>query len=259
MGGSGKRIVAYTSVLGAYDVVYAPARCPLVDEFRLYTDGSVNRRGWKNFHAIKKFDSAILTNRYYKFFPYEFLENADCSIYFDGNIGIIGDISPLVSQFMESDASIGLFMHRDRSSVEQEAEACISLGRFDRTDLEKYSKQLEHMRLSDAPRELGLYDNGVILRKHGDLRLRDAMDDWWGQLLTYTKRDQLSLPYVLWKHGIEPFIWNWSFREPNPYIRKYPHRSSFRRALKTQVVHEYRKIKRLSSFMRSDSVEEVEI
>ena len=30
------------------------------------------------------------------------------------------------------------------------------------------------------------------------------MEEWWEFIRDYTKRDQLSLSYVLWKHSIKP-------------------------------------------------------
>ena len=29
------------------------------------------------------------------------------------------------------------------------------------------------------------------------------MDEWWEQIEMYSRRDQLSLPYVIWKNGFE--------------------------------------------------------
>jgi hypothetical protein len=29
------------------------------------------------------------------------------------------------------------------------------------------------------------------------------MEEWWKEFIEYSKRDQISLPYVLWKNGIK--------------------------------------------------------
>ncbi len=50
------------------------------------------------------------------------------------------------------------------------------------------------------------------------------MDLWWQQMASYTKRDQLSLPYVLWKSDLAVKVWDWSYRRENPYFNRYPHR-----------------------------------
>ena len=59
--------------------------------------------------------------------------------------------------------------------------------------------------------------------------LEAAMELWWTQLKEFTKRDQLSLQYVLWKNDVPFHRWEWSFRESNEFFQSYPHRRSFLR------------------------------
>ncbi|MBU1260688.1 MAG: hypothetical protein KJ757_02245 [Planctomycetes bacterium] len=47
----------------------------------------------------------------------------------------------------------------------------------------------------------GLYEAGVILRRNTD-RVSKIMEYWWLEYSQGAKRDQLSLPYVLWKLGV---------------------------------------------------------
>ena len=63
-----------------------------------------------------------LANRYAKFFPYAVLPEADCSIYLDANTLVLGDLTPLVAEFLASGADIGLFPHRERSTIAEEFE-----------------------------------------------------------------------------------------------------------------------------------------
>jgi hypothetical protein len=41
---------------------------------------------------------------------------------------------------------------------------------------------------------------------------------------TFTRRDQLSLPYVLFKSGLEAKLWDWNYKFENPYFKRYLHR-----------------------------------
>ena len=41
---------------------------------------------------------------------------------------------------------------------------------------------------------------------------------------TYTKRDQLSLPYVLHKSELKVKLWDWNYKFENPYFKRYLHR-----------------------------------
>ena len=53
------------------------------------------------------------------------------------------------------------------------------------------------------PRNNGLYELPVSIRKNTDnikiLNLR-----WWEQICRYSSRDQISMPFVLWKTNITP-------------------------------------------------------
>ncbi len=63
------------------------------------------------------------------------------------------------------------------------------------------------------------------------------MCSWWEQFQTFTKRDQLSLPYVLWQSSLPTKIWDWSFRTPNDFLEKYPHRSHLLRDIRLRSIN----------------------
>ena len=50
------------------------------------------------------------------------------------------------------------------------------------------------------------------------------MELWWAQLEEFTKRDQLSLPYVLFRSGLAVKLWDWNYKYENPYFMRYLHR-----------------------------------
>jgi hypothetical protein len=49
--------------------------------------------------------------------------------------------------------------------------------------------------------------------------MEKLFDDWWEEVNKYSFRDQLSLPYVLWKHSIVPHSLNDNINK-NIYINK---------------------------------------
>ena len=53
------------------------------------------------------------------------------------------------------------------------------------------------------PANYGLLQCSVIARDHSSSIMKDIMNEWWKLFLsTSTKRDQLIIPYILYKHGI---------------------------------------------------------
>ena len=47
-----------------------------------------------------------------------------------------------------------------------------------------------------------LYENNLIFRKHNHCSSVTVSEAWWKMYMTYSKRDQLSLCYVLWANHI---------------------------------------------------------
>ncbi len=64
-----------------------------------------------------------------------------------------------------------------------------------------------------SQKNFGLGENNILFRKHNSDNIIKLMNDWWEELNTQTKRDQLSLAYVLWKNGE-----NFNFMDENARI-----------------------------------------
>jgi len=65
--------------------------------------------------------------------------------------------------------------------------------------------------------------NSIIFRKHNSDNIIKLMNDWWEELNTQTKRDQLSLAYVLWKNGENFNFMDESAREGKGYFEYVLH------------------------------------
>jgi hypothetical protein len=56
------------------------------------------------------------------------------------------------------------------------------------------------------------------------------MLDWWNEISLNSKRDQISLPYVLWRHGVKPLTPGFNYSRNNPYFRVRKHRYNVKRS-----------------------------
>ena len=54
------------------------------------------------------------------------------------------------------------------------------------------------------PPNYGFTENNCLYRKHNSKDIDKIMEDWWYLVKYYSKRDQLSFCYVLWKYNILP-------------------------------------------------------
>ena len=219
--------IVYSAVTADYDKVFKPRFTTDNVEYILFMDHPSKITGWN----VRQLDTTksnhnVLNNRWYKFFAHEVFTDVEYSIYIDGNIRIIGDLTPLIQEFKESGAALGVFKHLDRSTISEEMNACFKYNKFDPQDELQIKSQLETYYKAGMPHEQLLSDNAVIFRWHKHPKLAESMNCWWEQLQTYSKRDQISLPYVIWKNELPVKRWAWSFRKKNEYFEPYPHRSS---------------------------------
>lgn len=224
------KTILYACTNLAYDQIFSPVVVTPGVEHVLFTDRKPRFvRGWQ-WRPLPDATGALtptLTNRYAKFFPHRIFPDAGITIYVDANTLLIGDLRPLIGEFVDSGADIGLFAHKQRFNIFEEFEFGLKVGRIPARDAEKGRAQLQRYLEEGLARDHPFTENAIIFRRHGNPALEGAMDLWWEQLATYTKRDQLSLPYVLHKSDIKAKIWDWNYKFENPYFTRYLHRRNF--------------------------------
>lgn len=219
------KISVYTCIINHYDYLFSPKVLPKGIKFYCFTDQvdhSLKSKGWilLPLSSPKSISKPNLINRYHKFFPHIVLPETDYSLYIDGNIRVISDITPLLKEFINSTATLGLCKHPHRNTIREEIDACINRNKI--SDPELLYKEYDYYLSQGFEDIIGLTENNVILRKHND-EMKRVMEDWWGQLNNYSQRDQISLPYVRWKIGVKTKVFNFNARLENPYFWLYPH------------------------------------
>lgn len=220
------RILVYTCVFNGYDLVLPPVRADTsVDYVVITEDATLDVSGWRT-HVVDKaaFRTAKSPNRHYKMLAHHLLKGYAASVYVDGNIRVLGPLSPLVERFLQSGKALGVYRHPLRTSVAEEVATCESVGKLKGS---KSAHDEQAIYYADGFQDdVGLVETGVLLKNHSHSQLDSAMNLWWSLFERFDTRDQISLPYVLWKTGL-PVDWQaQSFRDPNPYFGIYPHLGS---------------------------------
>lgn len=161
-------------------------------------------------------DNARLS-RYPKLVPHKTeVANYDYSLYIDANINIKGgDIYDRFLELVENEEKIALLKHPFRDCVYQEAYVCVAAlkgGWFD------IVRQIVSLRQGGVKPHSGLYEANFIFRKHNDSVISSLGELWWSTFIKYSKRDQLSLVYSLYKTRIKPVY----YLEPGLTTRNHP-------------------------------------
>jgi len=226
------RTVLYACTNLAYDQIFTPvAMTPGVD-FVLFADRRprfVRGWQWRPYPPELAGLSPTMTNRFAKFFPHAIFPEAEISIYVDANILILTDLTPLIAEFCASGADIGLFPHKQRFDIHEELAFLTKVGKVPVADVAKGEAQIAFYHADGLPDGHLFTENAIIFRRHcregeDNHALEAAMDLWWQQMQIYTRRDQLSLPYVLYKSDLKAKLWDWNYTFENPYFNRYPHR-----------------------------------
>lgn len=222
------KLLVYTSVIGGYDRVFPPlVRDASVDHVILTDDPAMQVPGWRS-HLIdvSGFASRRAANRYSKMLVHRLLPGYKASLYVDGNIRLLGPTGELLRSFVEGGVTIRFFRHPQRDSVAEEIVACVALGKV--AGAAPLETELEAYRADGFADDQGLVEATIIMKNHTAPGLDEAMALWWAQFERFGNRDQLSLPYVLWKTGVSHDWQNFNFREDNPWFGLYPHRGAAR-------------------------------
>lgn len=213
--------VVYTALFGAYDelpeLMFKPVNC----DFICFTDQKdLKSSVWSFKYVEKEYSSNILMNRKYKMLPHIFLHEYENSLYIDANIFLKKEPYELVQNNLEH-ASFVVPEHNLRNCIYDEAKECLALGRASyhevRCQLSKYTKV-------GMPKRYGLSENGIIVRKHNDKSVIKLMNEWWDEINTESQRDQLSLPFILWRNDTKFSFLNESLRVENDYFELRPHK-----------------------------------
>lgn len=221
-------ICVYTNVAGSYESrLYAPRRQREGMRFICFSDHpKLSPNGWeirKPAHP-PEIQRPDLVNRYHKFFAHDLFPEAEYSVYVDANLQITGDLGSLVRQLRSSGALLGAARHPERDSYGDEIEVCLRNRKFKGDDALRALAQKAHYDAAGLPRRL--LAAGLLVRQHGSSQLARAMELWWDQVRTYTARDQISLPYVLWKTGLPHTVYDFNILRDNPYTSIHGHGDS---------------------------------
>ncbi len=197
------RVAVYTCIIGDYDQFTLPACKPdNIDYFAIADRPPLADSPWNflDVSDIRKNLSGLThaeQSRWYKMHPHRLFPDYSYSIYLDGNITPISDLTEWIHRI--GPCGIATHRHPYRNCVYQEAQAILQRGKDTQ---ERIDRQVRFMIEADFPKSYGLADCGIIARRHHHPFCIDLMEQWWREFLAHSRRDQMSFPYLLFKNGV---------------------------------------------------------
>lgn len=199
-----KKIAIYTCITGKYDNLLEPYYIDEKCDYFIFTDQDVESNVHKVLRIpehIEELNNNILKNRYIKFHPHELFEKEyEYSIYIDGNLQQISNLSAFVNN-INNDIGISMHKHSIRDCIYDEAKI---LKIYKKGNPEFIKAQVEKYKKEGFPTKYGMAEANVIVTDLKNETSKKIFEDWWKEFLdSKSLRDQLSLPYVLWKNNLQ--------------------------------------------------------
>lgn len=215
------KIAIYTAIFGDKDELKDPTNYSSENgiDYFLITDNKETQSLVYNI-IVKKptYDDITKNARYYKVNGLEIFNKYDYVIWHDANIQIIDDkIIKLIASIKNKE--ILLFKHPERKCTYDEAIKCIEL---EKDYPLKVLKQVLYYYKNGIKNNAGLFASGLFVLNRKFIN-QEFLNLWWNEIEQRSRRDQLSLPYALKVHNIQPIIIEDDIRD-NDYSNFHNHK-----------------------------------
>ena len=145
----------------------------------------------------------MMSAKYYKINhrQIDILKNYDYIVWVDTRIALKAEFIPFIFSMIYHKYKLINFKHSIRSTILEELNISLLQQRYVDQDInEQYKKYIKDGFKDDN----GLFENGIIIRALDDEITNKIFEDWWDHNVKYSFQDQISYPYILWKHNKKP-------------------------------------------------------
>ena len=193
--------VIFTALVGKYDEIKQPLVVDGRFDYILFSNDIKEPRVgvWQIKPILFHNEDNTRVCRYVKTHPDELLSAYKFSIWMDASMQICTSfVYERAIELSNSKIQISSMWHPIRKCIYEEAFAVMH-GMVEHESV--VVKWCHKLRRENYPQDNGLCETGFLYRKHTTL-VQQFNKIWWNCINKYSRRDQLSFNYVLWKLGI---------------------------------------------------------
>lgn len=206
------KIIIYTVITGNYDTIKQPLVVEEGIEYILFTNNpNIHDAGvWKvvqipseQWQGRTERENNILLSRKVKMLPHKYLpEGAEWSIYIDADMLIKEPLMRLLKDLRE-DTLFAACRHSYCKSVSEEINDLRTKGMVNAERIENQWQRYVEWGFED---NLGISENGLLIRRHHDARVTQLMELWCEEYQKGCLRDQVSLMPCIYRTGFMPYF-----------------------------------------------------
>ena len=197
------KILIYTCITGGYDTPTDNFPKKPGYDYILISDQYIKTHSWKclipKFENMDHLDNTK-KQRYIKTHPHELFPEYNVVIWIDANTSI----NNILYDYIENNLgfSITFKNHQFRHCIYDEIHEVKTLGK-DKPEL--CDKLHDRYKSEGVPENNGLYETNIIISHPNNPTVQIIFNEWWKEIEHNSKRDQLSLNYILWKYNLTEF------------------------------------------------------
>lgn len=135
--------------------------------------------------------------RWHKLHPDDLFPDSTESLWIDANLDILTD--QLFKTINNKNSIMLIPKHNLRDCVFEEIKVLRKKRKENNDVLEKIK---DYLIKNNMPENYGLNETNILYRKHHNPIIKKIMNEWWEMIENYSKRDQLSLSFILWHNKI---------------------------------------------------------
>jgi hypothetical protein len=170
----------------------------------MFTDlAPTKTQGWDVItDPAEDYDTSRMKAKYFKILPHKtFLWYYDYVVWIDGSVLLRQqDFAEYVETLMKK-SDLAMFRHPVRKCLYDEYNFCCRIRKLEDYD-NSVRLWLENI---DMPVDWGMWAGTVIIRKMRQSAVENLMNDWWQYIQKVTFRDQITFPYVCYRHKYTPY------------------------------------------------------
>ena len=198
--------VVYTCITNDYDKIEEINIYKYIDndwDYVLFTDNEEQiKKGQVGIWEIRPIQFTELDNtrnqRWHKTHPHNLFPDYQKSLWIDANINILTDYVFKIAN--KTNQPIMIPIHYKDNCIYQEY---IDVLKYELDDANIIKQELNVIKNAGMPENYGFTETNILIRKHLEPDMISLQNEWWDFIYKYSKRDQLSCMYLLWKRNIK--------------------------------------------------------
>ncbi len=195
------KICVYTCITGNYDDLQEIENKEKNIDYYCFTNNKkIKSNTWKIVYIEQDGLDNQRLSRKIKMLGHPIINDAyDISVWMDANVVFNKSIVKFVNTYLKKN-SFASFRHGFRNCIYEEAIECIKNRKDSK---ENILKTINFLKKENYPKDNGLYEMTVFIKRHNDEKVKETMKLWFDMVCNYSKRDQLSFMYCVWKTGLK--------------------------------------------------------